>query len=168
LGIGKVYGQYSLNKQRSKEIRQSMLAQYQQLFPGSAPTDPLRQLTQALATDQSKITFYQDLLYPSALSVLSAISDRLPEGANFLLTRYSYSDDRVRIEGELHHGRGQLSRAPRIHHDRRAAEDFGDRAGPGGDDRYASVSTAPDRVFVLQAADVTKFVKKVQDFQKAG
>lgn len=39
-------------------------------------------------------------------------------------------------------------------------------AGPGGDDRFASVSTAPERVFVLKAADATKFIKQVQDFQK--
>ena len=40
--------------------------------------------------------------------------------------------------------------------------------GPDGGDRFAAVATAPDRVFVIKAADVAKFAKKVQDFQKAG
>lgn len=35
------------------------------------------------------------------------------------------------------------------------------------DDRYASISTADDRVFVIKPADLTKLQKKVTDFQKA-
>jgi len=38
--------------------------------------------------------------------------------------------------------------------------------GPQGGDRYASVSAAPDRVFVISAEDVDKFNKQVQDFRK--
>ncbi len=40
--------------------------------------------------------------------------------------------------------------------------------GPaGGGDRFASVSTASDRVFVIKSEDVAKLDKQVQDFHKA-
>jgi hypothetical protein len=37
--------------------------------------------------------------------------------------------------------------------------------GPGGDDRYATLSTSKDRVFVLGSSDVGKFKKQPKDFQ---
>ncbi|MBN2562284.1 MAG: DUF4340 domain-containing protein [Phycisphaerae bacterium] len=38
--------------------------------------------------------------------------------------------------------------------------------GPGGDDRYAAVSTADGRVFVMKSEDVAKFAKSVRVFEK--
>lgn len=40
--------------------------------------------------------------------------------------------------------------------------------GASEKDRYASVSTAPGRVFTIKAEDATKFAKGVLDFRKAG
>lgn len=40
--------------------------------------------------------------------------------------------------------------------------------GPGGGDRYAVVSAAQDRVFVLSADDVAKFERGIEHFEKAG
>ncbi len=100
MGAAKGYGQYSLSKQRSAEIKMQILQEYQQLFPASAATDPVRQLPQALAVAEQKLEVYKDILYPSAVSALSAVADQMPEGAASILTRYNYSGNKIRIEGE--------------------------------------------------------------------
>ncbi len=100
MGAAKGYGQYRLNKTRNDQIKNEMIAEYQKLFPGSVPTDPVRQLTQSLTVSKSKIEVYRDLLYPTAVDTLSAIADQLPEGSYFILSRYSYTGNKVRLEGE--------------------------------------------------------------------
>jgi len=100
LGIAKAYGQHSLNKQRSEQLKKEMLSECQKLFPSCTAADPLRQLTQALTIANSKIEIYQNLLYPTAMETLSAIADQVPEGTDFILSRYSYSGNKARLEGE--------------------------------------------------------------------
>ena len=41
-------------------------------------------------------------------------------------------------------------------------------SGPEDGGRYASVSTASDRVFVIKSEDVDKIAKQVTDFRRAG
>lgn len=95
-------------------------------------------------TDATKIT-----------TVLNALRDlktrRYVKYAGANLKDYGLDQPAVSINAQTEDGEASLSISS---------------MGPQGGDRYASSTAAPDRVFVISAEDVGKFVKQVQDFRK--
>ncbi len=100
LGLVRASSERSLYQEQEKALKKQMAQAYQRVFPGSIPTDPVRQLAQAYQSAQSKLEAYRSLLYPSALEVLSAISEKVPEDVEIIISKFNYSGNKVRIEGE--------------------------------------------------------------------
>ncbi len=100
LGLIRAGSERALYQEQQKILKKQMAQAYQRIFPGAQPTDPVRQLTQAYQITQSKLEAYHSLLYPTPLEVLSAISEKIPEGVEITIYKFNYSGNKVRIEGE--------------------------------------------------------------------
>lgn len=100
LGIAKAGTQYSLMKGQSKQIKQEMFNRYSQLLPGSKPADPAGQLKAIYAAGETRLKAERDLLYPSAVECLAAIGDQIPKDLKYVVNKFSYSENKVRLEGE--------------------------------------------------------------------
>ena len=101
LGITKGVSQHNLEKRRYEQVRAQMVSECQRFFSGSVcESDPVSQIKTALERGKKQVSAYRDLLYPSAVEVLSAVGDQVPEEIDFVLSRYNYSGDKVKLEGD--------------------------------------------------------------------
>jgi len=101
LGITKGVSQHNLEKRRYEQVKKQMVLECQRFVSGSVcESDPVSQVKTALERGKKQVSAYRDLLYPSAVEVLSAVGEQVPEEIDFVLSRYSYSGDKVKLEGD--------------------------------------------------------------------
>lgn len=100
LAFAKCGAQYSLVNSQSRQLKQEMVQRYTAIFPSSKPTDPASQLKAQLAAGEARLKAERDLLYPSPVECLAAVGDLVPREIGYVVNRFSYSDNKVRLEGE--------------------------------------------------------------------
>jgi len=100
LAVAKCGAQYSLVNSQSRQIKQEMVQRYTAIFPGAKPADPASQLKAQLLVGEARLKAERELLYPSPVECLAAVGDLVPKEISYLVNRFSYSDNKVRLEGE--------------------------------------------------------------------
>jgi len=100
LGIAKAGTQYSLVNKQSKQIENDIRNRYTEIFPGAKPADPVQQIKQTYAVETKRLAASTDLFYPTATECLAAVGDQIPKEITYQLSKFSYSGNKVRIEGE--------------------------------------------------------------------
>ncbi len=68
-------------------------------FPNTPLIDPQKQIQQQLKEAKDKHQHYQDLVHPSALESLAAVSSSIPGSIDVTLTKFDYKGDSLRISG---------------------------------------------------------------------
>ncbi len=99
------FGLWSMSRGRSgkneiERIQAGMAADFQAKFPGTPALNPLEQTRQKLQEAKTKSEKYGDLNTASALEVWAAISDKVPDNIIVKLEKFSYSQDKLRLEGK--------------------------------------------------------------------